>query len=139
MHHVVGIIGILSGMIVGFGIPCAATIALLSEISTFFLNYRNMYSKEDMNESLPLACQILFFISYTVIRILIFPILAYQLILTILVTWPTLSIIRRIAAGIVFVQFILMFSLNLYWYSLVLKGLKKLMEANGCLKKPVKT
>ena len=27
-----------------------------------------------------------------------------------------------------------MFSLNIYWYSLVVKGLKKLMEANGCLK-----
>jgi len=27
-----------------------------------------------------------------------------------------------------------MFTLNLYWYSLVLKGFKKLLESNGCLK-----
>jgi len=94
MHHVVGIIGIISGMTVGFGIPCATTIALLSEISTFFLNYRTMYTKEELNQPLPLFCQILFVISYTVIRIFIFPILAYQLILTICVTWPTLSLLR---------------------------------------------
>ena len=107
---------------------------MLSEISTFFLNYRTMYSKEELNYPMPLTCQILFFISYTVIRIFIFPILAYQLILTIIVTWPTLSIWRQIAGGIVFIQFVLMFSLNLYWYALVLKGFKKLLEANGCLR-----
>jgi len=56
MHHVVGILGIGSGLVVGFGIPCSSNIALLCEISTFFLNYRTMYTKDEMNESIPLVC-----------------------------------------------------------------------------------
>ena len=133
-HHVVGILGLGCGMLTGFGVPSAANVALTCELSTFFLNYRTMYSKEELNKPIPLVNQIVFFITFTLIRVMIFPILAYMLVITIGTTWHVLPTWRKGTAVILLMQFVLMFSLNMYWYSLVLKGLKKLLEANGILK-----
>ena len=134
MHHVFGVLGLGSGLLLGFGMPCSQNIALLCEISTFFLNYRTMYTKEELNQPTPMVCQILFFITYTLIRIFFFPISGYHILIYLNMTWDKLNTIRKMAAVFNSVNYVLMLGLNLYWYGLILKGLRKLLESNGILK-----
>jgi hypothetical protein len=47
-HHIVGVVGLFTAMVTGYSFPGIANLALLCEISTFFLNYRSMYSKEEL-------------------------------------------------------------------------------------------
>ena len=93
-----------------------------------------MYSKDELNLPVPLVNQILFFISFTVIRVLIFPILSAMLTITAYTTWDRLDSVEKVTATITVVFFWLMLALNFYWYSLIVKGLKKLLIANGVLK-----
>ena len=133
-HHIIGVSGLFCGLYTGYGIPSIANVALLCEISTIFLNYRTMYSKDELNLPVPLVNQILFFISFTVIRVLIFPILSAMLTITAYTTWDRLDSVEKVTATITVVFFWLMLALNFYWYSLIVKGLKKLLIANGVLK-----
>lgn len=87
-------------MLTGYGVPSAANVALTCELSTFFLNYRTMYNKDEMNEKIPLVNQIVFFITFTLIRVMIFPILAYMLIITVVMNWNELSNMRK-ASGVI--------------------------------------
>ena len=52
-HHINGCTGLLIGMSSGYGITGVACFSLLVEISTIFLNYRSMYSKERMGDFIP--------------------------------------------------------------------------------------
>jgi hypothetical protein len=65
---------------------------------------------------------------------IVFPILAYMLIITVVTSWELQTTFRKICSVTLLTQFVLMFALNVYWYGLVLKGLKKLLESNGILK-----
>ena len=47
-HHIIGTIGLISAVLTGFSFTGIGNIALLCEISTFFLNYRAMYTKENL-------------------------------------------------------------------------------------------
>ena len=134
MHHIIGLSGLFCGLYTGYGIPSIANIALTCELSTFFLNYRSMYTKDELNNTIPLINQILFFITFTLIRIMIFPILSIMLFITAYNTWDHLDFLKKITATITVLFFWAMLALNLYWYSLIVKGLKKLLIANGVLK-----
>ena len=46
-HHLVGAAGIFCGSFVGYGVPGIGNINLMTELSTAFLNYRDLYNKED--------------------------------------------------------------------------------------------
>ena len=48
-------------------------IALLTEMSTFFLNYREMQDNKASSEPLHVANQATFFLAYTAIRMLLAP------------------------------------------------------------------
>jgi hypothetical protein len=133
-HHIIGNTGFFCGLYAGFGMPSVANIALTCEISTFFLNYRSMYSKEQLNDRVPLVNQILFFLTFTIIRVFIFPFLSLMLTITAYSTWDLLDVSRKVCALITVVFFWAMMALNFYWYSLIIKGLKKLLVANGVLK-----
>jgi hypothetical protein len=45
-HHLVGFIGLWAAISTGYSYTGIANLALLCEISTFFLNYRSMFTKE---------------------------------------------------------------------------------------------
>ena len=133
-HHIIGTSGLFCGLYTGFGIPTIANCAMFCELSTIFLNYRSMYTKEELNSTVPLINQIMFFITFTVIRIMIFPILSAMLAITAYMTWDQLDGVKKVTATITVVFFWIMLALNLYWYSLIIKGLRKLLIANGILK-----
>lgn len=53
---------------------------------------------------------------------------------TVYYIWNRISTIRKVLAVYSIVQFISMTALNYYWYSLILKGLNKMLIANGMIK-----
>lgn len=46
IHHIIGTSGLFVGVMAGYGAPGIANLSVLCEISTIFLNYRSMFSKE---------------------------------------------------------------------------------------------
>lgn len=86
-HHIVGTSGLFCALYTGYGLPSVANVALICELSTIFINYRSMYSKEQLNATLPLINQIVFFITFTLIRVILFPYLSMMLAVTTYTTW----------------------------------------------------
>eukprot|EP00356_Strombidium_inclinatum_P003875 CAMPEP_0170496504 /NCGR_PEP_ID=MMETSP0208-20121228/21829_1 /TAXON_ID=197538 /ORGANISM="Strombidium inclinatum, Strain S3" /LENGTH=143 /DNA_ID=CAMNT_0010773065 /DNA_START=174 /DNA_END=605 /DNA_ORIENTATION=+ len=52
-HHFIGSVGSFIGMIAGYGITHTNNAALLTEVSTLFLNYRSMYPKDQIANTIP--------------------------------------------------------------------------------------
>jgi hypothetical protein len=52
-HHFLGVSGILLGNIGGYGQCGLITLMLLVEVSTVFLNYRAMYTKDEIGDPVP--------------------------------------------------------------------------------------
>lgn len=78
-HHIFGVGSILLGNIGGYGQCGLSALLLLVEVSTVFLNYRSMYNKDEIGQSVPQALQILFFIFYTIFRMMLMPYGIYKL------------------------------------------------------------
>ena len=54
-HHMIAILGVFCGTYAGYGVPGIGAMSLTTELSTIFLNYREMYSKDDLGLPIP-AC-----------------------------------------------------------------------------------
>jgi hypothetical protein len=52
IHHFLAILGLSSSLFVGFGIPGVSCCSLMCEISGVFLNYKDLFTKENRNSSL---------------------------------------------------------------------------------------
>ena len=107
--------------------PAIGHFSLLAEVSTVFINYRSFYKKEEMGGTVPMIIQVVFFITFTVFRIFMFPVLTYLVFYSLNYYWQELSVMRKLAGINVGITFTLMVGLNLYWYYLILIGLKKLV------------
>lgn len=136
MHHKMVVPGVFIGMWSGYAIPSISNIAYLCEISAIFLNYRSMFSKEEMNKPIPTVNQVTFFFAFTIFRFLMFPWLFYQMVLTSCWTWHAITWDRKLAMVVSSSMYCWMMCLNFYWYSLILKGLKRLLQEQGVLSKP---
>jgi hypothetical protein len=81
LHHLMAIFGAIVAFITGYGIPSLFSVCLLSEISTFFLNYRNMFLPEQQTGLVCLINTVMFFIFFVAIRLILLP---YMMILLII-------------------------------------------------------
>ena len=52
-HHIIGSTGLVVGMLAGFAAPGVGCCSLMVEISTVFINYRGMYNKEELTQTIP--------------------------------------------------------------------------------------
>lgn len=136
IHHCVVAFGLLLAFNCGYGYVLNANIAMLCEISTFFLNIRSCYKKEELNNRLPLICQVLLFISFVIFRVLLFPVMLYLNTKNIVITYPVVSGFRTVCGIISNIKFFLILALNYYWFTLILKGIYKLAIANGLFSSP---
>ena len=114
-------------MFSGYGVTHTNNAALLTEVSTLFLNYRSMYPKDRITETIPQINQLLFFITYTVFRVFFFPPATRMLISHTWYTWGRISTTRTVLAIITTLFFLAMWVLNMFWYMLVLKGLFRML------------
>lgn len=134
-HHIMAISGFGISLIAGFGMPGVSNASLLCEFSNVFLSLKEMFTKDTRNSFWGVVVQLSFFLSYTGFRFIMFPWLAYRTITVTMLSWAFINWFRRIAMIYCIVQAWLVTALNMYWYLLILKGLKRLLETIGVLKK----
>lgn len=72
-HHIAIFIAFFCSLIGGYGYPGICCLFLVAEVSSIFLNYVDMFDKEDTNSKLALLNKISFFVSYTVTRVISWP------------------------------------------------------------------
>ena len=128
-HHVIVVTGCWLGMYGGFAAPGVSNCACFCEVSAIFLNYRSMWSKEEMNDPIPTLNQLCFFFSYFIFRILLFPWCVAMLIVSAKWTFhlESMALSRKISASVAIGLYFIVIILNFYWFLLILKGLKKLL------------
>lgn len=130
-HHFIGTTGLFVGVKAGYGAPGIGNLSLMCELSTFFMNYRSMFPKDQINEFVPQMHQLLFFIAFTVFRMCLFPFGIYLFFMTWYYSFDYVDSQKHICLGISTSLYIVMLILNIYWYQLILKGLLKML---GCIK-----
>jgi hypothetical protein len=127
--------GVLIGIWAGFAAPGVSNLACLCEISAIFLNYRSMWSKDEMNDTLPVINNTVFFFSYFIFRVILFPFCWYCLILNTMWTWHIQTWDRRIGGVISIILYVLVILLNFFWFGLIIKGMHRMLQEKGVLKK----
>lgn len=127
-HHVVGITGLCSALVLGYSGPAVGNITMLTEMSTFFLNYREMYSIQEIRtELMPQVCQVIFFILFFFIRMFGFPFATYRLMTLGYYIWDRVGTFRKICWALTTFLYFIMYLLNLYWFNLILQGMGKML------------
>ena len=138
-HHVVGSSGLVAAIYAGYCFPNLGNIALTCEVSTMFLNYRSMYTKEELGKPVPMVNQLVFFFTFTIFRIISFPIIIVYELYGIYMVFNQVNALRKFAIFVQFANLVWMLCLNFMWYGLILKGLKKLLQGAGLLAPDAKT
>lgn len=130
-HHYISILGLVCSLIVGYGFPSAANFLLLCEISTIFMNYRNLYKKEELMTCMPIFFSLLLALFFTIVRIILFPIMTFYVYEIGIFAIGKVGVIRRFCILICITVITLLYCLYLYWFRLILRGIGKLC---GCIK-----
>ena len=120
-HHFCGILAMLSALLVGYSIPGAISTSMLAEISGIFMNYRNMTSPDNVNSALYFYNQLAFFLTFTIFRMILFPVLVYKCWLVAFLILDEVSLLRKLAFINFGIQVHLILFLNVFWYTLLLK------------------
>lgn len=137
IHHVMVVTGVWMGLYGGFAAAGVSNVACFCEVSAIFLNYRSMWSKSEQNDPIPTVNQLCFFFSYFFCRILLFPWCVTMLIIS--ASWSfhleDVSFIRKFCTTMSILMYIVVVFLNFFWFFLILKGVRKLLQEQGILKK----
>ena len=132
-HHMISLAGLFGGFVSGFGQLNLGSLIMLIEISTVFLNLRDIFPKEDRNCFWAQVNQYTFFVSFTIMRMIILPYIIQRTYVDIVQFWRHRSVTARCTSCFSFVMLMSLYILNLYWYTLIIKGLIKLLRASGVL------
>ena len=97
-------------------------------MSTIFLNIRSLYDKKDFGKPVPQLLQYVFFITFTLLRMVFFPFGFYYLYKQYSGVGVILTIFQKFCYFYGLVMYILMFFLNVFWYYLILKRLRSLLR-----------
>ena len=102
---------------------------LLCEISSVFLVFRNMQLDKKSTHWCSVLNQFLFFLTYTLFRIIFFPYLGYRMVPGTMAIWYMCNVWRRIAIVVSYVLCALLYFLNVYWYCLIIRNVCKMFKA----------
>lgn len=130
-HHIVGLAGIYLGAPSGYSSTGMTNVILMTEMSTFFLNYREMQENKASSEPLHVANQLVFFATFTFVRMILSPYVYVLYLRSIYYLLPLVPLWRKFGFFMGFLNMTLLILLNSYWYTLIVKGLLKLL---GCMK-----
>ena len=72
-HHLAIFLAFFCSFIGGYAYPGICNLFLIAEVSSIFLNYNDMFSKENRNSFLAVTNKLLFFFFFTLTRILSWP------------------------------------------------------------------
>ena len=128
-HHVLSMSCFVMTTIAGRHLPMLSQVVMICECSQIFLNVRTVIGREAKGiiASINSLC---FVISYTLFRVIFFPLILYSHIIAINYYFDLSkeTFIRRMCHYIVWVVFFGVFILNCYWYQFVLRGILKMFE-----------
>ena len=130
LHHLVGIGAMVACLIAGYGMVGLNSFGLLTEISTIFLNYRSILHVHEYNNFWPTVNALIFFLTFTVFRMMLIPYLLTLLYKDLLLSWNYVDNIRKTCIIIGCTLFSFTITLNIYWYYKILISLAKLF---GCI------
>lgn len=136
MHHIMATSGYTLSLFAGYGYPGVSNASLFCEYSSIFLNYKDMFTKDTRNTPLGQINQLCFFFGFTFFRVCLFPFLVYRCFAVTMLAFHLVNWFRKFCMIFCCIQSFCVLLLNLYWYKLILKGLKRLLEEKGILKKP---
>lgn len=71
------VIALVGAIIAGYLMVGTATCLMISEISSVFLSFKGMFLDPKSTKLLPVLNQLMFFLTYTVFRIVMFPYIAF--------------------------------------------------------------
>lgn len=128
--------GFVGCLISGYSFPGNACFTLTCEVSSIFLNYKDMFSKTSRMSLIGQINQLMFLFTYTIFRMIPFPYLVMRSGVQMITTFHLVSPLRKFFHVVCFLQAAFIWLLNVYWYRLILKGLIRLLEENGILSKP---
>lgn len=133
-HHIVGNLCFIISVVGGFAIPMHTHIVMICEFSQIFLNTRNIIGR-DATGIFPLVNNVVFFITYTLLRIYLFVNVIsghiYSERYWDVFGWRGTGTNYTLTTKICFVAIASFFSLiillNFFWYSIIVKGICKLL------------
>jgi hypothetical protein len=131
MHHCIVITGYVLIQICGYGFPSQSNFLLMCELSTPFVNYRSMYKKEELGNPVPVFVTIAMFILFTIVRIILFPIMMGAMGEVMYYSWGYINNLRKFSMIFSIVLITGLYFLQLFWYKLMVVGLLKMC---GCIK-----
>jgi hypothetical protein len=120
-HHLIATGMFVASNACGIFVCKLSQLTLLCELSNVFLCARGFFGTKDWTGPLANLNNILFFLSYTVTRVLLFPIFIYSMYLHCnLFGWSNLGLPRQIMISVMFILFIAVYFLQLFWYKMIL-------------------
>lgn len=102
---------------------------LLCEISSIFLSFRGMQLDKKSTHWCSVLNQFLFFLTYTLFRIIFFPYLGFRMVPGTMAIWHMTSVWRRAMITISYILTLLLYILNVYWYILIVRNVCKMIES----------
>ena len=105
--------------------------AIMLEYSTLFLNYRTMLYREEWNKNIGVITQLGFFLTFTVFRVMLMPLVCYKVTRGMIIIWGYSSTYSDLLMCLTFFLLLSLFVLNYYWYALILKGMYKMLAGGS--------
>jgi len=129
VHHIICILLAIFALGSGMMLPKLFCIAMMCESSMIFLNYRNMLGKNNWKGTLSMINSVVFFLTYTVFRIVLFPILIYSHIkYRSIYDFYSMSFIYKAYWWFSVLLFTVIICLNIFWYKFIVKGIVALFK-----------
>ena len=127
-HHIIAYTTLMLGFHTGYSMGTLATMTLVCEISSVFLNYRSIFIERKIKNTLAFANQVVFFLTFTLTRIIMLPCISYLVLVFLKSIWDDIGLSRKIAGIIMFSSSCMMLLLNFYWFHLIIKGMIKTLK-----------
>lgn len=128
IHHYLTSTLFICCLLTGYYNPGSATCCLLCEFSNIFLNFRDFFDKNARNEGYGLANELLFLVTFTYFRVILFPYLILRNFNTVFAIWNLFSLFEKLLHIFINLSGFSILLLNYYWYSLMLKTVVKVLK-----------
>jgi hypothetical protein len=89
IHHIVAVLALLVASLAGYSMVGVAGAFMLCEASSIFLSFKLMYDDIGGKRNTPLLVinQALFFITFTIVRIILFPFCGFHMVPSTMAVW----------------------------------------------------
>jgi hypothetical protein len=125
IHHFVSSSATLSCLGVGYGYVYIGLLTTLMEYSTLPVNYRSLYTYEEVVGDIGNVTNLSFFGLYTIFRIILLPYVSYKIWQTVGFITPYIGPITKVFMWYGLILFLFLMILSYYWYIGILKVVAK--------------